>query len=738
MIKFRLQPPMLWGTTLRKKILLPFFLVLFLLGVAATLGSAFFVTGALYRTSDERLLTSQEATFRALKQQEALLQTYAHLFNYTNARVAADSGPSQAAALQETLFESLRQENISIALVPSGTGLALPYPSLQELFSKVEKTTLPAFGFAADTGSVPALCFAAPAIQNGKVSQVNLLQTPLTPEYLKNLSPDRRINFFLQSPEGKLLAGTRPGREIPRLGPEELKAVFAGIPVFKNSPDPLPYRFLFQAIPLGTDGLAISVHELPLADVEMLVSTLATRSITTVLAALLLGAWLYCRTIRRILFPVQELTKATNAVSRGDLNYRIRDCGADELGRTAESFNSMLARLETLYAEKLEQEKHLARTQEELRHQESMAQKNHAIARANQELKGRLREISALYQLNQAMISTLDLGVLFDRILQVLKDVIRCEEMVLMLYNPGAEELDVRKTVGIDPELLKGVAFRLDEGITGRAARSQRLQYIANLEAETQNLNYKGKRQGRGSMVAAPLAVKGRLAGVLNLHKPTTQGFSEKELRLIQAIANQAAIAIDNAQLYEKTRNQSNTDELTQLANRRQFQVILKREQAQARRYSSNFSLIMIDIDHFKKYNDFHGHLQGDLVLKRVADLLLQNTRGIDLVARFGGEEFIILLPKTSGEGAVAAAEKLRLCVAEDPFPGAEHSQPGGQLTLSLGVAEFPSHTKDVYELIDLADRALYMAKESGRNRTVVWKPRQDARPDSPPLFPDH
>jgi diguanylate cyclase (GGDEF)-like protein len=129
----------------------------------------------------------------------------------------------------------------------------------------------------------------------------------------------------------------------------------------------------------------------------------------------------------------------------------------------------------------------------------------------------------------------------------------------------------------------------------------------------------------------------------------------------------------------------------------------------------------MIDIDHFKRYNDAHGHLQGDVVLREVAQSLRNNIREIDLAARFGGEEFVVLMTKTSKEGARAAAEKLRLCVAEAIFPGTETSQPGGKLTLSLGLAEFPDDSNNATDLLNLADQALYRAKEEGRNRTVAW-----------------
>ena len=190
---------------------------------------------------------------------------------------------------------------------------------------------------------------------------------------------------------------------------------------------------------------------------------------------------------------------------------------------------------------------------------------------------------------------------------------------------------------------------------------------------------------------------------------------------MAQAIADQTAISIENSRLYEKTRTLSATDDLTGLANRRQFQDYLQREWAQSRRYHSHFSLLMLDIDHFKAFNDTHGHLKGDIVLKKVAALLLLNTRGIDLVARFGGEEFVILLPKADKEGSLAVAKKLCSCIEEEYFNGMEESQPQKKLTVSIGTSTFPTDSTDIYDLLNLADKALYQVKRNGRNHAVAW-----------------
>ncbi len=719
------------GLSLRQKILLPFFLILFLLGTAATIGSLLLITDALYNSTDENLRTSQEIVFREIKEREIQLTSYAALLNYAQALAKANDNMPESTIPQNSLYAALRDDKVSVALYPVRMVDALPYPALRSLLAEAVRSGKPSSGILINIGPISTLAVAFMAPEKGGDDKIILLQTPIDQAFLKNITSGFSSRIFLQSLDGKLLASSHEATSLPALTAADVEVLVSGTPIFKEAAIPLPRRFLFQALPLGTSEMLLVAIELPLLELSTLIRTLATRSALSIVLALALGGYLYCLLIRQIMDPVQELLKGTRAVSEGNLDYRIKNISRDELGSVAESFNTMLAQLENLYIEKVDREKRLTLAKEELKYKEILEQKNRQIARTNRELKANLQEISALFQLNQAMISTLDLGLLFDRMLHVLKDVVRCDETVFLLYHPGVEVLEVRKAAGIDPERLKGVTFRMDEGVTGTAARSQQLQYVPEITTDSRSLGYKGKHRSKGSMVSVPMMVKGRLSGVINLHKNMNNGFSEKEQRLVQAIANQAAIAVENARLYEKTRNLSNIDELTLLANRRHFQVILQRELAQARRYQVPFSLIMADIDHFKKYNDTHGHLNGDVALKRVADLLLQNTRGIDLAARFGGEEFIILLPKTNLDGALSAAEKLRQRIAGETFRGADLSQPGGRLTLSLGVAEFPTDSKDVFELIDLADRALYLAKQAGRNRALAWRTNKSGQPDA-------
>lgn len=164
------------------------------------------------------------------------------------------------------------------------------------------------------------------------------------------------------------------------------------------------------------------------------------------------------------------------------------------------------------------------------------------------------------------------------------------------------------------------------------------------------------------------------------------------------------------------------TDELTGLHNFRYFQTVLGTEVERARRYGKQLSILVLDIDHFKKYNDAHGHPMGNMVLKGVAAALKETLRSVDLLARYGGEEFVALLPETGREAARRAAERVREAVDACAFPGAE-TQPEGKVTVSIGGASFPHDAKVARDLLAKADKALYAAKSSGRNRTVFHIP---------------
>jgi diguanylate cyclase (GGDEF)-like protein len=209
-----------------------------------------------------------------------------------------------------------------------------------------------------------------------------------------------------------------------------------------------------------------------------------------------------------------------------------------------------------------------------------------------------------------------------------------------------------------------------------------------------------------------------------------------KDLKIISAVVRRALDKLElvrrnqtlmaqlkeNMEELERANNSlrelANHDGLTGLLNNRCFREELAKELSRAGRYSHPFSLVFMDLDHFKEYNDTHGHLAGDQLLKKLAHILTNNSRAVTILARYGGEEFVAMVPETPKKGALIYAERLRKCVEDYPFEGEEY-QPLGSVTISMGVASFPEDGTDGPALIERADEALYRAKEAGRNRVI-------------------
>ncbi len=232
------------------------------------------------------------------------------------------------------------------------------------------------------------------------------------------------------------------------------------------------------------------------------------------------------------------------------------------------------------------------------------------------------------------------------------------------------------------------------------------------------------KDQGFRSLVAVPLRAEGRIVGILYVDDFRPRRFADRELNLMGLLGALAASAVEKVLMLERAEEMAVTDELTKVYNHRYFARSLLTELKRAERHGEQLGLCMIDVDHFKKFNDKHGHLKGNEVLIEIARIMRTAMRETDVVARYGGEEFAVILPKTSKAQAAALAERMREAVEELNFPGAE-SQPLKRLTVSIGVASYPDDciaADSVADIIELADQALYQSKSGGRNRVTVYQ----------------
>lgn len=219
-------------------------------------------------------------------------------------------------------------------------------------------------------------------------------------------------------------------------------------------------------------------------------------------------------------------------------------------------------------------------------------------------------------------------------------------------------------------------------------------------------------------MVLIPLKAKDKVNGIIVADNfITKKPINKDDVRMLTMLANQAGLAIENSQLYEKTVMRAHSDSLTELWNHGYFQFIFQEELEKAKATKTPLSLVMLDIDDFKVYNDTLGHQAGDRILREIALLIKKYSRKMDFVCRYGGEEFTVILPQTEKREAFMIAERLRIDIEKYTFPH-EEILPHKKLTISIGIATFPDDTNTAADLIKYSDQMLYEAKKKGKNST--------------------
>ncbi len=281
------------------------------------------------------------------------------------------------------------------------------------------------------------------------------------------------------------------------------------------------------------------------------------------------------------------------------------------------------------------------------------------------------------------------------------------------------KRIDLESSYEID--LLQDFRFHLGIGLSAWVADAREPVIVNDLKAKRRFKISKSEISEKiNSIISMPLLFRGETIGVLNLARTFPHKFYKRDLKMLEIVGSQIASILENIRLLEKLENMAYTDGLTGLFNYRYFIKEFEKELKRAERYHYNVSIVMIDIDDFKKVNDVFGHEVGNMVLKKLSDILSEELRSVDILARYGGEEFIILLPNTEKEGAKILSERLREKVKKrfseidaEVFPS---------ITITLGISSFPEDGNDVYGLIKKADMALYAGKRQGKNRTIVYR----------------
>ncbi len=347
------------------------------------------------------------------------------------------------------------------------------------------------------------------------------------------------------------------------------------------------------------------------------------------------------------------------------------------------------------------------------------------LTEANRKLNERVIELYTLYNVSKSLSLSLQLDDLFETTMNIIGETLNVSDYNLMLLDEATGHLYMQAIHGFHDDDVRKAVLAPGEGMPGKAFEKAETVTVDDISQWKGCIYAEDESKLQGSHLCIPLKrPDGTPIGVLSAMKSAKGAFGQTDIRLFEAVAEHVAIALENARTYQHTKELSNRDELTGLYNRRYFFERFEREVERGKRYNRTFSMIILDLDHFKRYNDNFGHLSGDRALREVARALERSTRKVDVLARYGGEEFVAILPETDKEDALLVAEKL-LQAVEDIGLGA--SEGGELLTITAGVASFPLDSTDAIDLIEHADKALYTGKAQGRNRVVAARPEQEA-----------
>ncbi|MFZ6027213.1 MAG: sensor domain-containing diguanylate cyclase [Chloroflexota bacterium] len=332
----------------------------------------------------------------------------------------------------------------------------------------------------------------------------------------------------------------------------------------------------------------------------------------------------------------------------------------------------------------------------------------------------RERELSALHKATTALLSTLDLQALLGQILDAATSAIAvAEKGMVHLIAPDTGQLEMRAAIGYNDPRIQKINFPESGGYVARAVQGRRPLLIRDVRREPSG------RDGKcldahliPSVIVAPLIhPTGQVLGALSLEALEATAFDEDDLRLLVSFAATATTAIYNAQLHAEVQKLAITDALTGLYNRRGFEELGKRELERLRRFGHPLSAMMVDVDFFKKVNDAYGHKVGDQVIRSVAKRLTGSLREVDIIGRFGGDEFTVLLPETDMFTAASVADRTLTSVSELPIVV---EQLALNLTVSIGVVKATMETPSLDVLLEQADQAMYAAKQAGRNQVQI------------------
>jgi len=334
------------------------------------------------------------------------------------------------------------------------------------------------------------------------------------------------------------------------------------------------------------------------------------------------------------------------------------------------------------------------------------------LNRRTSELEKIHAQMEMVYENSRILAGILDFDQIVDEILKIGERVLDYPALGIMLEGPGGNLIYRGRLVGGHKNTrLKAVDHKTME-LAYRVSNGSDPVRVVDLSSRT---DYEPLLKSARSVMLVPMETHGKTTGLLTAESPRTGAFVEQDEQFLSVLARSAAMALENSILHRKTEELTIIDDLTDVYNYRYFAAKIEEEKRRAVRYNLALSLIMVDIDWFKRFNDNYGHEVGNQVLIGLTNVIKRGIRDVDILCRYGGEEFIIILPQTVEREALRIAERIRKDVEQAEF-GAGAGIPSLKVTVSVGVSSFPENRRTEEDLINAVDQALYRAKGSGKN----------------------
>ena len=330
-------------------------------------------------------------------------------------------------------------------------------------------------------------------------------------------------------------------------------------------------------------------------------------------------------------------------------------------------------------------------------------------------------ELSVFHEVGKALTSTLKLDEVLQTIMEKIHEFLHPDTWSLLLLDQATQELYFEIATGDAASKLKEVRLKLGQGIAGWVAQTGEAVVVPNVREDARFMSQVDKmtQTTTESIVCVPVRSKERVLGVIELVNCISgDSFGRREMALLQALADYAAIAIENARHMERIHELTITDDCTTLYNVRYLHAVMDKEIHRSSRHGQEFSVIFIDLDNFKGVNDQHSHLVGSRLLAEIGQLLKNHCRLIDYAFRYGGDEFVVLLPQTTKEAALVVGRRLHRLISDAVYLKEEGLNL--KITASLGIAAYPTDAKTKMDLLRLADQAMYLVKNTSKNNVAA------------------